>query len=132
MADYQGAVEKAVFDRLTAQVTLASVFQNVPDNTAPPVVIVSDVDFENEGDKDDPLLRFSVTLTSIVSGRGRKPLNALQAQVLTALDQWRPTATASVSFGEVRVESGTGQEVQTDGGPVYFGQQVAVLYAQDV
>ena len=130
--DFQGAVEKAVYDRLTAQVSGAGVWQNVPDNTAPPVVIISDVDFENEGDKDAPLLRFSVTVTSIVSGRSRKPLNALQAQVLAALDRWRPTATASVRFGEVTVETGTGQEVQTEGGPVYFGQQVAVLYAQAV
>jgi len=132
MADFAGAVEKAVFDRLSAQVTLAPVFQNVPDNTAPPVVIVSDIDFENEGDKDAPLLRFSVTITAIVAGRGRKPLNALQAQVLAALDRWRPTATASVSFGEARIETATGQEVQLESGPIYFGQQVAVLYAQDV
>lgn len=130
MTDFQGALEKALYDRLTAQVSGAAVFQHVPENQAPPVVIVGDVDFEDEGDKDGQLLRFSVQIVSIVAGPGRKPLNALQAQVRAALDRWTPTATGSVKFGEVRLSSGSGQEIQGKQGPIYFGQQTAAVYVQ--
>lgn len=132
MTDFQGAVEQAIFDQLCGRVTKGKVFQHVPDATSPPVVIIADVDWEDEGDKDAPLLLFSVTITSIIAGRSRKPLNALQTQVRTALDRWKPANTAAVAFGEASVGSGTGQEVQAPSGPVWFGSQTVRLYAQGI
>lgn len=132
MTDLQGALEKAIFDRLVAQVTLGTVFQHVPENTPPPVVIISDVDFENQTDKKGRLLLFTVNIVSLVQGPGRKPLAALQAQVFEALNDWTPTATASVSFGNVKVISGSGQEIQAAQGPIYYGQQSATCFVQAV
>jgi len=130
MTDLVAAFEKAVFDRLCARVSDARVFQNVPERQAPPVVIVGDVDWEDEGEKDGPLLRITVQLVSIVSGPSRKPLNALQASVRDAIDRWTPTATTSVLFGELRVTTASGQEIQGEHGPVYFGQQSATAWVQ--
>lgn len=132
MTDFQGALEKAIYDRLTAEVTLADVFQHVPESTPPPVVIISDVDFENQGDKFGALFLFTVNIVSLVQGPGRKPLAALQAEVFEALNDWTPTATASVQFGNVKVTSGSGQEIQAAQGPIYYGQQSATCFVQAV
>lgn len=130
MTDFQGALEKAVFDRLTENVTLGQVFQHVPENTPPPVVIISDVDFENEGDKGTPLFRYTINVVSLVQGPGRKPLGPLQAEVFAALNEWTPTATSEVRFGTMMVTSGSGQEIQAAQGPIYYGQQSATVYVQ--
>lgn len=130
MIDYQGALEKAIYTRLSRRVTKATVFQHVPESSPPPVVILGDVDCENEGEKDSPLFRFTVQVMSIVQGPGRKPLNALQAEVFAALDGWKPAATADVTFGEVSIGTVSGQEIQAAQGPVYYGQQTATVYVQ--
>lgn len=130
MTDFQSEVEKAIFDRLVAQVTGAQVFQHVPDNTPPPVVIVSDVLVDDEADKDSPLFRFDIQILCVVAVPGRKSLNALQAQVREALNDWKPAATALALFGEVKVNTSSGQEIQAPQGPVYYGQQSAVVYVQ--
>lgn len=131
MTDFSNAVEKALFDRLAATVTGATVFQYVPENQAPPVVIIGDVTFEDEGEKAAPLYRYDVSIVCVVQGPGRKPLNALQAQVRDALDRWQPPASGGVLFGEIRISSASGQEIQGEQGPIYYGQQSAILYAQD-
>jgi len=130
MTDLVGAFEKAVYDRLCSKIRTARVFQHVPERQAPPVVIVGDVDWEDEGEKDGPLLRITVQIVSIVAGASRKPLSALQASVRDAIDRWTPAATGSVLFGELRVTSSSGQEVQGDHGPIYFGQQSATAWVQ--
>lgn len=130
MTDFQGALEKAIYDRLTDEVTLGTVFQHVPENTPPPVVIISDVDFENQGDKLGTLMLFTVNIVSLVQGPGRKPLAALQAEVFAALHDWTPTATVSVQFDKIKVTSGSGQEIQAAQGPIYYGQQSAICFVQ--
>lgn len=132
MTDFQGALEKAIYDRLTAEVTLATVFQHVPENQAPPVVIISDADFDNEGDKQGVLMRFSVNIVSLVQAPGRKGLSALQAEVFAALNEWTPAPTAAAQFGTMQVLSGSGQEIQAAQGPIYYGQQSAIIYVQAV
>lgn len=130
MTDFQGALEQALYDRLKAGVTLGQVFQHVPDAVPPPVVMIGDVVFDNDGDKDAPLFRFSVTLVSVVAGASRKPLGALQAQVFAALHDWTPATTAEVRFGTVSIEGASGREVQVPNGTVYFGHQTATIYVQ--
>lgn len=126
--DYQGALEQAVFDRLCQTVNLAKVFQNVPDNELPPVVIIGDIDFEDEGDKGGPLFRYSIQMMAIVSGKSRRVLNKVDAQVHAALNRWRPDPTDEVEFGEMSIETGTGQEVQVTQGTTYFSQKTASVY----
>lgn len=77
------AIEQAVFGLLTTPTPIAgaSVYQHVPENTAPPVVIIGDMDSEPLGAKDDPDCRVSLTITAIVSGEQRKPVLALLEQV---------------------------------------------------
>lgn len=130
MTDFEQAVQQAFFDRLTARVTKARVYQHVPADTPPPVVFLGDLDFEDDGTKGDPLLRFTVQVMAVVAGPGRKPLNALRAEVFAALDRWRPEDTAAVAFGEVTVGTATVQEIQGEHGPIYFGQHTATVMVQ--
>jgi hypothetical protein len=129
MTNFQGALEAALYARLTAQVTLAPVHQHVPDNLAPPVVIIGDINSENIGAKDRPLLRFDITIVSVVTGPGRKPLNAVQAEVLAALGQWMPAATADVAFGDLQFQTGSGRLLPSEE-PIYYGEQVFVVIIQ--
>lgn len=122
MIDFQGAFEKALFDRLTQSVTKAQVHQHVPDNTVPPVVIIGDIGIENQGTKDSPLLKFDVTIVSVVAGPSRKPLDAVQAEVLDALDGWRATNTAEVGFGELTFVNGSGRLLPSEEA-IYYGEQ---------
>lgn len=131
MTDFQGAVEKALYDRLAAQISDVPIFQHVPENQAPPVVIVGDVTYGNDAGKTGSLLLFEVAIVAIVQGPGRQPLNILQGRIRDALHDWRPVPTAQVTFGDVRIGASSSQEIQAPQGPVYFGQQSAILYAQD-
>lgn len=132
MTDVQSAVEKALYDRIRAQVPDVPGFQHVPDDTAPPVWFIGDVTFENEGEKAGALLRFDVSLVAFIAGPSRKPMNLLQSRIFDALNDWRPTDTAEVIFGPVQVISSSSQEIQGTQSPIYFGQQTAIIYAQAV
>ena len=121
-ADLQQALEQALFDRLTAIVTLATVFQHVPDNTPPPVVIIGDMNAEEiSGAKIGGIDRIEFDIISIIHGPGRKPLNTLQRQVRSALDQWRPADVVDVSFGEISFLDGNGLLIPDE--VIYYGTQ---------
>lgn len=130
MTDFQSAVDKAIYDRLEAIITDVPIYQHVPEDTPPPVVIIGDTTFDDEADKEGSLFRFEVSIVCVVQGPGRKPLNALQARVWQALNDWRPAPTAEVQFGDIRIGATSGQEIQATQGPVYYGQQSAILYVQ--
>jgi hypothetical protein len=130
MTDYQGALEAALFARLSGMVTLAPVYQHAPDNIAPPVVIIGDASSENVGAKDSPTLRFDVTIVSIVIGPARKPLNALQAEVFAALNGWTPDATGEVTFGDVTVTTGSNRLLPSEE-PIYYGEQSISVFVFD-
>lgn len=123
--EYQAVLEDVWFDRLSASVTLAPVFQHVPEDTPPPVVILGDVSFENQGSKESPLLLFTIVILSLIKAHERKPLNKLQAQVDVAVTGWKPDPKDGVAFGDIMIGSGSGRLISTDdGSPVYYGEQI--------
>ncbi|MCH4894006.1 DUF3168 domain-containing protein [Sphingomonas sp. SFZ2018-12] len=86
MPDAINATEKAAFDRLDAQITGAGVYQHAPNNAAPPVVIIGDIDASPIGAKDDPDRRIAMIVVVVTEGQQRKPCSDLVAQVEQAID----------------------------------------------
>jgi hypothetical protein len=133
MTDLAAALQKAVYDRLVAMVTLAPVFEHVPETQRPPVTFIADMSMENQGTKDDPLYRFDLTIATFSPVRGRKALSAIQTQVRNGLDRWRPAAMTGATFGEIRLASEDAQQLATEGGEViYYGTQIFNGFVQAV
>lgn len=87
------AVEQMAFEVLTEAVTLAAVFQDVPDDYQDEVVIIGDLSAEPfTDDPDDPDRRVTLTINTVTIGDERAPCSAIQAQVETALGIARDTA----------------------------------------
>lgn len=86
------ATEQAVYDALDAGVTLASVYQHVPEDTAPPVVVIGDIEAEPLETKGDTDRSLSVTITCVAQGEERKPVLDIMEEVSAALDGGRFTA----------------------------------------
>jgi hypothetical protein len=88
------AIEAVAFAALTAGVTLAPVYQHVPEDTPPPVVIVADIDEDAEplSSKDGAGdMQARLRVVTVFQGHERKPLTAISGQVRQALDGLRQT-----------------------------------------
>jgi len=86
MSDPQGIAELAIFDALTAGVTLAPVYQDVPDGTVAPVVILAELAGDPLGGKKSRSMQLDMTITTEVWKESRKPILDLQDEVKTTLD----------------------------------------------
>lgn len=128
MTDIRAGVEKAVFDRLTAQIVGAGVYQHSPQDAAPPFVMLSDVTSESGGGKSGGLDRLIVTIQCEEKKPGRKALNALMAQARTALDQWKPAATLGVLCGTFAFQGDDSFRIDED--DHYFGTLRFLTFAQ--
>jgi hypothetical protein len=94
MTNAVSAVEAVAYAELTTAVTLGSVYQHVPENTPPPVVIIADMEAAPLGTKaSDPDRSINLNIVSVIQGKARKPLLDLQAEIETALDGLRATPT---------------------------------------
>jgi len=86
------AVEVGAYQLLTGTagtlgpIVGAPVFQHVPQDTWPPVVIIGDIEAEPFGAKGDPDRRCSLQIVTVTDGEARKPLLDLQAQVEARLE----------------------------------------------
>jgi nitrogen fixation protein len=90
MSSASGAIEAVAFELLDAAVTGATVFQDVPEDTPPPVVILGDmsaVPFTD--DPADPDRRVTLAVTTVTAGEERQPCTDLQDQVETVLGSAR-------------------------------------------
>lgn len=90
MTGASGAIEGVAFELLDAAVTLATVFQDVPEDTPPPVVILGDmsaVPFTD--DPSDPDRRVTLTITTVTAGEERLPCTDIQDEVEGALGSAR-------------------------------------------
>lgn len=80
------AVEAMAFELLVAGVSLAPVFQDVPDNFQDDVVIVGDLGAEPfTNDPNDPDRRVSLTINTVTIGDERAPCSDIQEQVEATL-----------------------------------------------
>ena len=128
MADLQSALEVAVFARLDAQITGATVYQYVPQDAGGSLVMLALFNSTEVGGKDSDLFRFSFSIATEVNAKTRKDLTALQAQVLAALNGWKPTATATAVFGDVTFE--TADSAQSQDARTYYGTQNFSVFVQ--
>lgn len=127
--DPGGAIDLMLFTRLDDVVTLAKVFQHVPENTPPPVIILDDVAIDPEEEmKDSGLWRITASIVSVIIGPSRKPLRALHKQVMNALDEFRPPDVEGWSFGMVKHVST--DVTLLDDGRHYYGAQRFSFYVQ--
>lgn len=85
MSRAQAATELAVFDALTAGVTLSPVFGDVPAETRAPVTIVGDMVADPLPAKNSLVERLSLTVTTEVWAMKRAPILLLQDEVKQAL-----------------------------------------------
>jgi len=99
--DYGSALQKAVFDRLVATVTGASVHQHVPEKTPPPVVIIGAPQSENRAGKGEISDRWTMVIFAVTKGPSQAANLSLQTKVRAGLAHWKATATADVIFGRI-------------------------------
>lgn len=88
MIEAEDAVEAVAYTQLnvTAVTALAAVYQHVPEDTPPPVVIIGDMDSEPIGGKGDPDRRVNLVVIAVIQAEERKPLRAIQAEINAQLD----------------------------------------------
>jgi hypothetical protein len=112
------ALEGVTFSHLDGNIEGATVYQDVPEDTPPPVVILGDMEKTNLGAKGDVDCSIAMTILSVVAAEERRPVLALLDQIETLLDEatleaegWTfrfafETSTAALS-GEEGVYVGT-------------------------
>ncbi|RZF64277.1 hypothetical protein EWE75_12080 [Sphingomonas populi] len=110
------AAELGIFDALSAGVTLAPVFQDVPDGTTAPIVILAELSGDPIGGKGSRSLRLSLTVTTEVWQEQRQPILDLQEEVRVAIDGRK----LLVDGYEVTMIS-AGSEARQVGPAQYFG-----------
>lgn len=128
MTDFAAALETAVYTRLASQVTLASVYQHVPENQPPPVVIVADFFPEQFGGKGDDSEQIEFDIVQVIRGAGRKPLHALQDEVRGALHNWKPADASGISISEI-VHLNSRAQLLEDG-QNYYGSMRFLAFVQ--
>lgn len=128
MTDLASAVQKAVFDALDEAVTLATVYQHVPEDTPPPVVIIGEDDIDPTlGGKGEQFERHEIRIICVARGPGKLPLRALQEEVRAALDE-RPIAASGALLSDPVILS-TSDQLLPDG-QTYYGEQRFLIFAQ--
>lgn len=87
MISPEDALEKGSYALLTAAPPIgAGVFQDVPDNTPPPVIIIGDIEGAPLGDKDGVDALLTLEIVTVTDGDERAPLLALQGKVKDRLN----------------------------------------------
>lgn len=129
MIDLQTAAQNGIHAALNvAAVTdLAPLFQHVPDETEPPMVIIGELAAEPIGGKDSQLDRITAEVITIVREPRRAALFALMSAVRTALEG---VALAAAGAELSRpVFEGADDDLAEDG-QTYIGTQRFSLIAQ--
>jgi hypothetical protein len=131
MADLKLAAQTAIVAKLsaTAAVTnLAPVYQHVPDDTQPPVVVIGDISAAPVGGKGGALDLLDVEIITMVRAPGREHLTPLRNAVRDALDEQALPTQAGVALS-VPVFAGDEDTIEDDGN-TYIGTQRFSLYVQ--
>lgn len=85
--DAEDAVEAEAYAVLNvpAVIALAKVFQHVPEDTEPPVLIIGDMDsepIETKGGRDQ---KVTLILATVMDAEERRPIRALKAKIIELL-----------------------------------------------
>lgn len=131
MADLKLAAQNAIYDKLngTAAVTsLAPVYQHVPDDHDPPVVIIGDMSMTSQGGKGGGLDLIEVEILSLVRAPGREHLTPLMTAIRDALDEQALDAQAGVTLSRPVFDGD--EDALLDDGNTYMGTQRFSLFVQ--
>lgn len=83
------AIEAAVFDALTTAAIGIPIYQHVPQDTPPPVIIIADMDADDsiatKGDDDDEQITLQILTT--MQAEERKPVLVAQSKIKKALHE---------------------------------------------
>lgn len=129
MSDFATSVQNAFFTALNvASVTsLATVLQHVPEDTQPPLVILSQITLEPFGGKAGGLDKAIVEIVCLFRGPKRAGLYAIQAAVRAVIDQ-QPISAAGVTLS-VPFHISTDSD-QLEDGVTYLGTQRFEVFVQ--
>jgi len=128
MTDLASAVQQALYDALSAGLTLARVYQHVPENTPPPVVIIGEDDIDPTlGGKGERFERHEVRIITVVRGPAKLPLRALQEEVRGTLDGQPISAAGAILSDPVML---TVSDQMLEDGQTYYGEQRFLIFAE--
>ena len=125
--DLSRAVQQASYDALSAGVTLAPVYQHVPDDKRAPYVVIEGSTVTYLGGKDGGLERHDLSIMTVSREPGRLPVLALQAEVREALNGV-PMTAAGADLSAPEIQSAADQLL--DDGLTYVGSQRFTIFAQ--
>lgn len=129
MTDIAQASVAMLWTRLDQLVTLAPVYQHPPKDAVWPLVFIAPPSVIDGGSKIGALADMSVTIYTAVAATEIAPINAIMAEIVAALDRYRPGPVDGVSFGVVKIDSQTAGIDES--GVSYTGQQIARFLAFD-
>lgn len=128
MTDLAFGVQSAIFDALSAAVTLATVTEQIEEDAATPLVALGEDLIEDLSGKDaDQFERHTVTIATIVDEQGKKTLREIQEQVRSAL-HGKPITADGCALSSPRFL--TNEDMMSEDGTTYIGHQKFVILAQ--
>jgi len=131
MIDAATAVQEALYAALNVSgvTDLAPVWQNPPEGTDPPVVVIGNVSLEPIGGKDGGFDKATADVLTFVRQPDQTVLFALQTAVRNQVDGAQLTAPGAVLSAPVMTSS----EVEMmDDGETYMGTQRFEVFVQPV
>jgi hypothetical protein len=129
MIDAATAVATALYTALnvTAVTNLAAVWQNPPEGTDPPVVVIGNIDLEPIGGKDGGLDKATADILTFIRQPDQTILFALQTAVRTQLDGQTITATGAALSQPLQTSS---EVALMEDGETYMGTQRFEIFVQ--
>ena len=128
-ADTVEAVQKAFYDWLSGGSVGAPVFDEVPDNQFPPVVIIDRIDTTYTGTKTEPAEQHSIEIVSVTQGKSKKSLRGIMAKVKNRLHGAAMPITGATIGRPVFDGS---DEDTLDDGKTHIGRQRFIVDAEPV
>lgn len=129
MVDLIQAAQDGVFALLQAgtPAQLATVRERVKIDEQPPLIVIGDFDWEDEGGKGDIVFKIRFEIQSVYRGSARRGLLAIMASNMDALVNQVPVA-AGVSFSSISFVSGA--TALADDAVTYGGMQQFEVFAE--
>lgn len=119
------AAEKAVYDALSAGAPQWTIYQHVPQDTAPPMHIIGDLVASGALSKDEDDARLNMDILTVFQGEERKPVTDEQERIKTALHE------VTLSEGDFEIKcyrTGARAELLEDG-ETYLGTSTFTVWA---
>lgn len=125
MTSAKAATELLAFQQLDAGIVGAAVFQDVPDQEPPPLIIIGDIESSPFASSNDPDRRVTLTLIVITEGDERAPCVDLQDQIEAIL----PGKSFLVEGWNLHVALESSDAALSEDGSGYVGTTILTILA---